>query len=216
MARIYPSLISANMLNLQHEIQKLEPHVDGFHIDIMDNHFVDNLTWGSDMVNAIAKATNKTIWVHLMVDDPLSIIEKCSLPPQSLLTFHIESNGEVKKTISRIIEKNWLPGIAMRPKTAPDEIKSFLHDIHHVLPMSVEPGFSGQQFLPETIGIIQKLAEYKKQHNLEFVIAGDGGINAQNIKQLRENGVEDFAIASGIFSHDDPIVAIRELRKILQ
>ncbi len=215
MARIFPSLISANLLNLEQEIKTLEPYVDGFHIDIMDNHFVPNLTWGPDIANAIAHVTNKQLWVHLMVENPLSIIKKLILKKNSMLTFHFESKREIKKITTSIIEKNWLPGIAIKPKTDPKQINQFLQYIDHILPMSVEPGFSGQQFLSKTIDVIKEITRYKKENNLSFKIVGDGGINAQNIKTLYNLGIKDFAIASAIFSHDDPVQAIRELKQEL-
>ncbi len=212
MIRIYPSLISANLLRLEEEIKKLEPYCDGFHIDIMDNHFVPNLTFGADIVHAISTVTNKQLWVHLMIDDPESWIDSLQLPPESILSFHFESTKHIPEIIKRITEKNWLPSIALKPKTAVSEIFPFLNGISQVLLMSVEPGFSGQRFLPSVIGKLEPLMKQRDKHKLSFTIGMDGGVNEENIGMLAQHGIHDFAIASAIFDQPDPVAALKKLR----
>lgn len=213
MVRIYPSIISADLTHLAQDIKNIEPYCDGFHLDIMDNHFVPNLTFGIDMIHAIAKITTKQLWIHLMVDTPDTWIEKITLPPNTIISFHIESTINAEKVVLRIKEKKWLASIAINPKTNADEIFSLCHLIDQVLAMSVEPGFSGQHFLESTVAKIPQLMQYKKQHNLSFAIGMDGGIDPENIGLLAQKGVTDFAIASAIFKHDNPILAIEQLRK---
>src|SRR5205814_4684098 len=126
-------------------------------LDIMDNHFVPNLTWGPTVVNAIAQKTSRTLWVHLMLDNPLGIIEQLDVPQQSIISVHLESPGDIHAAIHAIKNKNWRASIAIKPKTAVSELTPFLNLIDHVLLMSVDPGFSGQAFLPATEQKIDQL-----------------------------------------------------------
>lgn len=214
--KIFPSLISADLLNLEHEIKRLEPLCDGLHIDVMDNHFVPNLTWGHMFVNSIANVAQKTLSVHLMIDDVDHFLPKLKLPPQTIVSFHTESVKNFENTVNFIKEKKWVPSIAISPKIELKTIFPLLNGLRHVLLMSVEPGFSGQQFLPNSIDRLKSLTQYTKKENLELAIAMDGGINKTNIVELAQLGATEFCIASGIFSEPDPIQAIKELYKITQ
>lgn len=162
MIHIYPSLMAANPLNFGFIIDQLDPYCAGYHLDIMDNHFVPNLTFGPAIVNKLATATKRPFWVHLMVENPQSLIDQFILPPASLITIHIGSTSEIKKTLTRIREKNYSPGIAFSPKNKPQEIIPYLNLIDQVLVMSVEPGFSGQQFLPNAVDRLDEVAKIKK------------------------------------------------------
>lgn len=214
MIRIYPSLISANLLRMEDEIKKLEPYCDGFHLDIMDNHFVPNLTFGADMVNAISNVTNKQLWVHLMVDDPENWCDTLQLPSQTIFSFHFESTKDIGGIIKRIKENNWQPSIAIKPKTAVSELFPMLHMIDQVLIMSVEPGFSGQRFLPASVDTLKALVAHRNEKKLPFVIGMDGGISAENIQLLAQEGAQDFAIASALFDQSDPVAALQQLKKL--
>lgn len=214
MADIFPSLIAGDLLNLQKEIKKLDPYVDGYHLDIMDNHFVPNLTWGPMFINAIAQATYRTLWVHLMVDNPMEWPDLLFLPPGSICTFHIESKKEIPKLIKQIKEKKWLASIAINPETSIEEIFPILNVFDQVLIMSVEPGFSGQAFLPKTTKKIEQLAAFRDTSNAQFHIGIDGGVNENNINMLAIKGVNDFAIASGIFDTENQIATLKKLKNL--
>ncbi len=209
--KIYPSLISSPLLYLGDTIKKLEPHCDGFHIDIMDNHFVPNLTWGADLTNAIAAASSKPLYVHVMADDPMSIIDHLNLKPKSIISFHIESKFEKNNALKSIREKKCLASIAISPKTALEEIFDHIQSFDQVLLMSVNPGYSGQRFLPESVDRLQQLAAFIKNENLDCPIAMDGGIDENNIAELIKNGATIFGIANAIFSQPDPVEALKEL-----
>jgi len=215
MAQIFPSLTGANQLNLQHDIKLLEPHCEGFHLDVMDNHFVPNITWGADTVNAIARLTNRTLWVHLMIDKPADFLEALSLQAYSIITFHAEMNNNKENIIKRIREKNWMPGIAVSPKTPIEDIFPFLDAVHHVTLMSVEPGFAGQPFLPSVIDKLDRLVGYRQTSGLPITIALDGGIHEQNIADLARRGADVFGVASAIFGKSDPIAALLNLQKLV-
>ena len=212
MVDIYPSLMAADPLCLENEILLLEPYCAGFHLDVMDNHFVPNITWGADTVNAIAK-TAKLVWLHLMIEQPELFYDTLSLPVDSIVSFHIELELDVINFIKTIREKKHRVSIAISPKTPLSRIVPFLHTIDQVLVMSVEPGFSGQPFLKTTFDRIMELVAYRKKHNNIFRIGVDGGIDTTNIKELMEYGVDDYAIASAIFKSQNPVVALKQLEQ---
>lgn len=213
---IYPSLISSDLLNLEKTIRLLEPHCDGFHIDVMDNHFVPNLTWGAPFINALAHITTKPLSIHLMIDNPLPFLETLHLQPKSVAIIHIETKLDMQAFIHYTHKKKIRPSLALRPKTPLNDIFAYLGMIDHVLLMSVEPGFSGQQFMPAACDRLAQLVTYKHDHNKTFTIAMDGGINLKNIGQLVDMGCTEFAIASAIFDSNDPVKAIKELYEAAQ
>lgn len=216
MPEIYPSLIAADVLNLQHTIETLDQHCAGYHLDVMDGNFVPNLTWGPMVVNEVARITYKKVWVHLMVQKPDELLDAFMLPEGSVVTFHFENSINKKDMIKKITEKKWLPSIAISPKTDVQEIMPFLDTAHHVLVMSVEPGFSGQDFIPETLEKLEILNSYKQSQNLDFIIGVDGGINENNIHQCAQHGVEQFAIASTIFKSKNSVEKITALHNALK
>lgn len=211
MAYIFPSLTAADQLNLERDIKRLEPYCEGFHLDIMDNHFVPNITWGADTVNAIARITDRRLWVHLMVENPTAFLETLTLQSSSVVTFHIETIRENKNIVDRIREKKWEPGIAISPKTPVERIFPLLDLVHHVTLMSVEPGFAGQDFLPSSVTKVDLLTGFRQTSKLPITIAMDGGINAGNIADLARRGVNLFGVASAIFEKKDPVAALKEL-----
>ncbi len=211
MARIFPSLISADLLNLEKQLRLLDPHCSGYHLDVMDYHFVSNLTWGPSFIHAIAQKTDRQLWVHLMVDNPQTWVDTLTLPPTSILTFHLETVKDPLKIARAIQEKNWIPSIAINPETNLARIFPLTNTIPHILIMSVKPGRSGQQFIAQMADKAQELARYRATHNLSYTIAMDGGISAENIGQLARVGVDDFAVAQAIFGQADPIQALHDL-----
>ena len=213
MAKIFPSLISANLMNLQNEVERLAPYCDGFHVDVMDNHFVPNLSIGPAVVNALGTISPKPLWIHLMVSNPASIIDALLLPAGTMVTFHYENNGEKRELIKRIKDKEWQPSMAINPSTPIRDIFPYLDELHQVLIMSVDPGFSGQPMITDTIKKIEPLNAYKQTSNLNFSIGMDGGITAGNIVELKEKGVQDFAIAAGIFKAPDPVSMLKNLQQ---
>jgi ribulose-phosphate 3-epimerase len=212
--KIYPSLISADILDLRTVIKKLESVCDGFHIDVMDFHYVPNLTWGSAFINAIANEAQKQLWVHLMVEQPVDFMTTVHLRAGDILSFHVETIKNLQSFINDLQKKKIIPSIAISPKNDLEEMYPFLDKIPHVLLMSVEPGFSGQSFLQSSIDRLKSLIAYREKQKLSFRIGMDGGINTNNIEQLAKSGCDDFAIASGIFKTDDIVGACKELRKL--
>ena len=214
MSQIYPSLMAGDILNLQREIEILEKsEAAGYHIDIMDGHFVPNLTWGQMFVEAFNRVTIKPLWVHLMVDDYHRWVDFLLpvLSDNSIVTFHFESKNNFREASVLIKENNLIPSIAINPKTPVEKVFPFLDVIHHVLIMSVEPGYSGQPFLPEIINKIDTLVSACQMNESKVTIAMDGGIKEDNIALLAQKGVEQFAVGSGIFDHTDRVAAVKKL-----
>lgn len=213
MAAIYPSLMSADLLNLEREIKLLDPHIIGYHIDIMDNHFVPNIAFGFDTIHAISRITNKQLWLHAMVDNPTAMINQFQLPANTIYSFHIESDFNKKEIMIKLTEKNWLPSIAIKPKTDVAQLFDFIDaQTYQVLVMSVEPGFAGQSFIPHTLDKLDALIAFRNKHNLNFKIGIDGGINATNITSVTTRGVTDIAASSTIFNNPDRIAALNNLK----
>jgi ribulose-phosphate 3-epimerase len=209
--KLFPSLIAADLLHLADAIAIMEPHCDGFHIDIMDNHFVPNLTWGYAFIEAIAKVTKKPMHLHLMIDKPLDFIKKISLPQHTVVSFHIESEINFSHLYKIAKEKKLVPSVAIKQETPLSEIFTVIEYFDHVLLMSVTTGFSGQQFLSSALERLKELMLFKQDSNLLFTIAMDGGINETNIKLCFDLGATEFAVAQGIYGKTNPVTAIEQL-----
>ena len=204
---IYPSLISADILSLRDVLETLDQHVDGYHIDVMDFHFVPNCTMGPVFVNALTQATDKPLHVHLMVDNPEQWLEVLTLREHDVFVFHYEATTQHIQLIDAVKNKGCRVGIAINPQTHPQGVLELIEHIDQVLVMSVEPGFSGQKFMPQ---VMEKLPLLTQQSTCK--IAMDGGIGPDNIAMLAERGVTQFGIASAIFDSADPIEVIKDLR----
>lgn len=216
---IYPSLISADLLKLGEVIKNLSTLCDGYHIDIMDNHFVPNLTWGAGFVKSFLKATGLPLDVHLMVDDPMNWLDKFDLRLIDTFIFHyepIEDLEKINKLIDKVKDKKWKVGIAINPATDVDSVEEFLSCVDQVLIMSVEPGFSGQDFISSMKNKIIRLADMKMVDDLKFKICVDGGVDKGNIKMLSEIGVQRCGVASAIFSDKDYLKDLSELYDIVE
>ena len=210
MVHIYPAVMGIDQEEIQ-KIELLKKISDRVHIDIMDNLFVPNVTHGTDLIKECSEKIGFFPWIHLMVQHPLAFYERMSLPNEALVSFHIESSVDVLRMIKTIKEKKHAASIAISPKTALVDVVPFAHGIDQVLVMSVDPGFSGQAFLPSVLPKIKELVKYREAHGLHFRIALDGGINENNIQVLALMGVDDFAVSSGIFGQKDPEGSLQEL-----
>lgn len=216
MTAIFPSLISADLLNLENVIKKIDSYSNGYHLDVMDFHFVPNLTWGPDFINSIRKATKKKLLVHLMVEYPEKYLDRFKLKKSDIISVHIESPSTlmIEELLSLIKKKNLISSVALNPFTPIESILGIKTQLQHVLLMSVHPGFSGQKFLPHVLLKLKSLNTFKKTHNLHFKIAVDGGINLNNCKSIIKSGADELAIASAIFDKKSPIKALKEFSKI--
>ncbi len=216
MFEIWPSLISADLLNLQETLKQLDNHCHGYHLDIMDNHFVPNLTWGAQFMNAIAQNTQKPLWIHLMIENEISFLDSLFVPEGTYITFHIETKTNINTLITDIKQRKWRPSIAVNPKTDISQTFAYLEHIDQLLLMSVNPGFSGQQFIPDVLKKIKPLKDELKKRGLNAKLAMDGGINRSNIGDIANLGIEQFGIASGIFSYPHPTQELYALYELYE
>jgi len=218
--KIYPSLISGDLLRLGATIEKITNHCDGFHIDVMDDHFVPNLTWGPAFVQAISEKTKLPIHLHLMVDESEKWLDRVQLKKDDIFIFHVEAvagwqENKVVDFIKKIKELGCKVGVAINPKTPIESVSLFIKQLDHVLLMSVEPGFSGQKFMPEVLEKVAPLQKLREQFSLSFAIGMDGGINFETIKAVAQAGVEQVGVASAIFNRGDPVAALQKLYEIV-
>lgn len=213
MARIFPSLMSANQLSLQCDINATLPHCDGYHLDLMDGHFVPNLHGSTALTNNLARSNLKTTWVHLMVTNPYETLERLDLPPHSLVSVHLEVLDNPTEFISLLHAKQLLASIALNPLTPASDAFPFLPYANNVLVMGVEPGFSGQHMIPETLEKVKTLKHHRSHKGLNYSIGFDGGITESTIASLVHHGVDYCAVGSAIFAHEHPEKAIVALKQ---
>ncbi len=212
--QIFPSLTSQNQDELHDQIRLLGTSCAGFHVDIMDGQFVHQKMGSPQLANDIVRMTRKQLWFHIMAQDPLKIIKELKPHKGDIVSFHASSNYDYHEIIEELEHKNVLPCIALNPSTPITVLNNAIHAIDHVTIMSVEPGKSGQKFLPGTLAKLQRLNAFRAANECKLTIAVDGGVNKKNIEKLIALGVNQVAISSGIFAQDDPLEALQELIKI--
>lgn len=198
---IAPSIFASNFANLSRGIKKAEDFgCEYLHIDIMDGHFVPNISFGPKIVSDIKKITKLKLDTHLMIDNPLFFIDRFYKAGSEIITFHYEINENKTKVIEEIKKLGIKVGISIKPKTKVEEIFSFLDKLDLVLIMTVEPGFSGQKMITSCIEKISILDKYRKENNLNYIIEVDGGINFNNHKRLLDKGADLLVMGSAFFS----------------
>lgn len=207
---ISPSILSADFADLKTDIKKVEPYVDWLHIDVMDGHFVPNISIGVPVVKSIRKVTNLFLDTHLMIENPIRYIDAFAEAGSDLITFHYEATKEdTIKTIEKIKANNKKVGISIKPKTPAQDIKDFINIVDLVLIMTVEPGFGGQKFMEECIEKVSIIKEYSKNPNL--IIQVDGGINDITSKICTKTGVNSLVAGSYIYKAENIKTAIEKL-----
>ena len=213
MVKIAPSLLSANFACLKQEIDKIEA-AEWIHYDVMDGHFVPNISFGYSILKDISKVTDKYLDVHLMISDPFKYVDNFIASNASLIVFHYEAveENEIDKLIKHIKNNNIDVGIAIKPDTCQDVLKPFLSQLDLVLVMSVEPGCGGQTFNHSAIEKISKLAKLREENNYHYLIEVDGGINESTAKLCRQAGVDVLVAGSYVFNSDDYTKAIESLK----
>ncbi len=200
---ISPSLLSANIYNLEKDFEIFnEKGVEVIHIDLMDGHYVPNITFGIYQIEALRKLTKAEFDVHLMVTDPDMFIMPLFDAGVNAITVHAESSLHMYKTLVTIKELGMKTGVALNPATSLGALEHVFHLLDRVLIMSVEPGFGGQFFLHNSLDKIAKLNKIKQENNYDFTIQVDGGITADNIEEVIKVGARDIVIGSSLFKGD--------------
>ncbi|UOB16810.1 ribulose-phosphate 3-epimerase [Abyssalbus ytuae] len=209
-----PSLLAADFGNLQRDIEMVNSSdADWFHIDVMDGVFVPNISFGMPVIQAIKKYAEKPMDVHLMIVDPDRYIDTFAELGTANLTVHYEACTHLHRTLQAIKSKGMKAGVALNPHTGVNLLEDVINDIDLVILMSVNPGFGGQKFIENTYNKINRLKELIITNNASTLIEIDGGVNANNAKALIDAGADVLVAGNFVFSSENPIETISNLKK---
>lgn len=217
MIKIAPSILSADFIRLGEEIKAAEAAgIDMFHIDIMDGHFVPNITIGHSIVESIKKVTAIPLDVHLMIEEPDKYLGDFIRAGADYLTVHIETSVHLHRTIQWIKESSVKAGISLNPATPVCSLDHILQDIDFVVLMSVNPGFGGQVFIPQAIDKIRMLKKIITERGLSTPIEVDGGVKPDNARLIADAGADILVMGSAFFNSEDYSSLMKRLREILK
>ncbi len=210
---IAPSILSADFSRLGDEVRAIaEGGADVVHVDVMDGHFVPNLTIGPLVVEAVRRVTDLPVDTHLMITNPEAYVERYASAGSDWISVHAEVCPHLDRVIAQIREAGAKPGVVLNPHTPPEQVEYVLDQLHHVLVMSVNPGFGGQSFIPAVLPKLERLRGWIDARGLDVRLQVDGGVKVNNIGQIRAAGADTFVAGSAVFGHDDYGAAITALR----
>ncbi len=213
MVKIAPSVLSADFGALAEEVAKVEPEADLFHVDVMDGHFVPNITIGPLVVEAIHRRTRVPLDVHLMIQNPERYLSAFAQAGASFLTVHAEVCPHLHRTIQQIRETGAKPGVARNPSTSLHTVEHILDQVDLILLMSVNPGFGGQSFIPFVLKKIEELARRLQRLEPRPELEVDGGIKIENCRAVAQAGATILVAGSAIFGAPDPRAAVIKMRE---
>ncbi|WJV17166.1 ribulose-phosphate 3-epimerase [Rossellomorea marisflavi] len=213
MMKIAPSILSADFSKLGEDIREVEAGgADYIHVDVMDGHFVPNITLGPPIVKAIRPITGLPLDVHLMISEPAKYVDAFADAGADYITVHVEADPHIHRTIQLIKNRGVKAGVVLNPGTASELIKPLIADIDMVLLMTVNPGFGGQAFIPSVVTKIKEIRKWADEFNPALEIEVDGGINPQTIAVCAEAGADVFVAGSAIYNQSDRKKAIEDLK----
>ena len=214
MGKIAPSILSADFTKLGEEVQAVDKAgADYIHIDVMDGHFVPNITAGPMIVKAVRRVTQLPLDVHLMISDPDQYIDAFVEAGANIISVHAESVNHLHRSLQLIRKKGARPAVSLNPATPLDMIEYVLDDLDMILLMTVNPGFGRQTFIPEVVPKIKRLREMIDQRGLDIEIEVDGGISPDTIQLVSSAGANVFVAGSAIFYSDDYATTIQKMRE---
>lgn len=214
MVKVAPSILAADFANLQSEIELVErAGADWIHVDVMDGHFVPNITMGALVVDAIRPHTKLPLDVHLMIEQPDQYIESFAKAGADIITVHVEACRHLHRTLHYIKSFGLQCGVVLNPHTPISTIEHVLEDVDVVLFMTVNPGFGGQSFIPAVLQKVKALAELKEQRGLSFEIEIDGGVNKDTVKDCVAAGATVVVAGSAIYGAADKVQALQQIKE---
>jgi len=212
-ALVAPSILAADLGRLADEVKAVErAGADWIHVDVMDGHFVPNLTMGPDIVRAVRKVTALPIDVHLMITNPLDFVKPFAAEGATHISFHCEVIDDVESACARIEEAGCAAGIVLNPPTPVEAVLPHVPRVAYALVMSVHPGFAGQEFIPSALAKLRRLREAKRESGAATLLEVDGGIKEGNAGEVRDAGADVIVAGSGIFGHSDYASAVAAIR----
>ena len=215
MIKLAPSILSADFSALAADVKKIEEGgADYIHVDVMDGHFVPNISFGAAVMKSLNGKTSLPYDVHLMIENPDQYIGDFVTDQTEFITVHQEACVHLHRTIQNIKSKGVKAGVSINPATPVSSLECVLEDLDLVLIMSVNPGFGGQKFIPQTLNKVKELAAVKKERGLNFAIEIDGGITLANAKEVMDAGVEIAVAGSAVFGAEDVVQRVKEFKEI--
>src|ERR1700740_1220354 len=212
---IAPSILASNLVNLADEVKKVEDGgADVIHFDVMDGHFVPNLSVGIPVLESLRKATRLPLDVHLMIEQPEEYIEDFIRAGANRVLVHQEATAHLDRALEMIRENGANAAAVINPATPVVMLSDVLDKLDTVLVMSVNPGFGGQKFIPNAFEKIRQLNQWRARYNAAFRIEVDGGVDLENVAELTQAGANTFVAGTSIFHTPDPVAATRELRRL--